>query len=234
MKRQILLKNVLFTFWLFVFIACKDQDDSKTVQQREIHQKNNKIFLTQKKINSDIDSMVSELSSYLDKSFGLAPIAYSNNIIEVRIAFADAFSERFLRQQFKNGILTSELSVCRMKREKDSLFMYVGDKIESRMNFSKHNLPDIKKLPNYKVLEIAGIKDKTGIDASNSYFIQLKDKNGLKTIFLNNPIENEDYDNEVKNISIYINNVYRTFNFTMLEPWDSSKVHAFLLSIKEE
>ena len=237
MKKQINSPNKISGFILLcvILLAIQCRDDysmSYISKDREIITRPVKtVYLGTGEMIENVDSAVLQLESDLNYSLDLPAIDSSKSDIEVRICYTDFFAQGFLRQRLNGEQLISELTNCGFDRNKnrDSFFFEIGNTIKSTIMTSRGNLMNVNTLPEHKVLIISSDKDKNGLDAGCSYFIQIKQHSTFKKIYINNPLENKDYDTDVKIIADYIKNLYSTFNFTMLDRWDSSEAHAFIL-----
>jgi len=219
-----ILPILLLIIISFCYSNCSDNKNTFKIEKGKIDKE---VFYGETNVKIHDDSLIKQMALDIDKAFSLSPIKLSISQIEIRVYFINPFTERFFREQFKSGELTSELFNCKTDRRRDSLFMKIGTVIKTKGEYNVDSLINLDSLPTYKLM-IDKDTAQLSLDDGALYLIQIKNGSEIKMILIDKPAEKESKDADVKYINRFIKSLNRKFSFSFYEQWEKIADSAFI------
>ncbi len=128
------------------------------------------------------DTLTNLLSAAMEKAFFIEPTNLSAATREIRIYYADVWSERFYIARFENDSIEVSLYKCRSERKNDSIFMIIKERLRATGKYDISDITNVDSLPDLKDCQP---KDSAVyLDKGYVYFIETGVGNPLRKSWL--------------------------------------------------
>jgi hypothetical protein len=201
--------SLIFSFFYF-------GTSNNLLFKREVINVSKEVFFAKSKQISN-DTLINAMIPELNKAFELSDISKSSAQYEVRVYFFNAYGELFFRQSFTDGKTEANVYNCGTVKRHDSLFMQINKIVKLSGQYQYDKSFDFDNISKYTAM-LDTVKRDGVTDDGAMYLIQLKRKDDVNYILIDNPFDSEEANYTAKLTCNYIRQLRENFTFKFHDP----------------
>lgn len=222
------MKLIPLVFVMLLYLLLFSCMDNKTNFIRKTTEINKEVFFgIARPLKND---SLEQISKDFQQAFRLVPLENDMSQTEIRIYFLSAWRERFFREIINGDSSNLYILNCKTDRRNDSLFMTTGTIIEAKGKLVKKIFSKTSLLPKAKIWEFKN--DTPVLDGGDTYFIEVKSRNEIRRVLIDNPFGKGPNDIDAQYVSDFIKIITNSYSFNFNDHWGIIDSTAFRNNFK--
>lgn len=210
---RIALFGAVVVLMVLMFNRCTVQQYK--FERKLIHVDKVNFYGTYEKVAND--TLLEVMIPAINSAFELGTIEKSEADYEIRVYFFNAYGELFFRQKFLNDWTEAAVYNCKTAKRGDSLVMQIKNVVKTTGDYKFDDSYNLGYMP--KFITSIDTAQKDGItDDGALYFIQVKRKDTINFIVIDQPFEKESSNEYAKSICNMMRRFRTNFSFAFHDP----------------